>query len=99
MDSILPGGIHRERFRLSCAALGPLQIAREPRIAEVSKGAIVNKMLENEKKRGRERKVVVTGLVRAEVYDRQESERRQHLVGLEAFTRNISLTKNIRAAS
>jgi len=56
-------------------------------------------MLENEKKRGRERKVIATELVRAEVYDRQESERRWHLVGLEAFTRNISLTKNIRAAS
>lgn len=62
-----------------------------------------DKMLENEKKR-RGRKVVRTiGLVRAEVYNttrpRQESERRWHVVGLEAFTRNISLTKNIQAAS
>lgn len=44
-------------------------------------------MLENKKKRGRERKVVATRLIRAEVRDRQESERRWHLVGLETFTR------------
>lgn len=56
-------------------------------------------MLENKKKRGRERKVITTRLIRAEVCDRQKSERRWHLVGLEAFTRNISLTKNIQVAS
>ena len=72
MDSILSGRVRRGDlwFRLSCAALSRLQIARRPN-CRISKGKIVNKMLENKKKRERERerererKVVATGLVRS----------------------------------
>lgn len=62
----------------------------------------MDRALENEKKPGKrekggphDRARKSRGITRS----RQESERRWHVVGLEAFTRNISLTKNIQAAS
>lgn len=75
VDSILLGGVYRGAlwFRLPCAALDANR--RDKRTANhrsIQEREIVDKMLENEKKRGRERKVIATwGSIRAEVYDRK----------------------------
>jgi hypothetical protein len=69
------------------------------RTAEESEGACRQDVRKREETGERE-KGGPPGFVRAggTTRPRHESERRWHVVGLEAFTRNISLTKNIQAA-
>jgi len=81
-------------------SLGPLAVQRETRrTAEESEGACRQDVRKREETGERE-KGGPPGFVRAggTTRPRHESERRWHVVGLEAFTRNISLTKNIQAA-